>query len=76
MTKVGQDGTNLLLIDDTRGANAFDVSAEREQRLDFLFCDIVWHDDRFDTLSTHRAKPTYGIDSLASYPLPWGQLNI
>ena len=38
---------HLFLIYDAGGANAFNVCAEGEERLDLLFGNVIGHDDRW-----------------------------
>lgn len=41
----------LLLVDDARWTNALDMCSEGEKRLDFFLRNVIWHDDRYGSLS-------------------------
>ena len=43
--------TNLLFVDDAGGAHAFDMGAKCKQCLDFFFCNVIWHNDRWASRS-------------------------
>ena len=42
----------LLLVDNARWSDTFNVCSEGEKRLDFFFCNVIRHDDRYDIMST------------------------